>query len=183
MRDSYAHMRESMESTSDLSLSLFVGFSIRFSIRFSISFFPLLHRQLTSYSIILNIRHVPPYRRQVLESVLPPLLQSPSRSIQFSHSHAGLICAYEGVNGVNFHLIAQSFALSLFVSFFSPSASSLIQCFSVALNLRHFASLIVVLNCFDSVALSQCRSILSQLISGHLMILNLKLVIYSLLRK
>jgi len=47
---------------------------------------------------------------------------------------------YGVVNGVNFRVIAECFALSL-----------LRQSFSVAMNLRHFSSLTVVLNRVDSV--------------------------------
>jgi hypothetical protein len=43
------------------------------------------------------------------------------------------------------------FHATFFINFLSPSASSLIQSFSVALNLRRFSSLIVVLIRLDSV--------------------------------
>jgi hypothetical protein len=61
--------------------------------------------------------------------------------MDLSHSHELLICAYEGVNGVNSHLIAQSFALSLLRQLLESIRFIPNSVFSVALNVRHFASL------------------------------------------
>src|ERR1700733_12528617 len=52
------------------------------------------------------------------------------------HEHGRTACAYEGVNGVNISF-SVSFCFRFFSSFLSTSASSLIQYFSIALNLHH----------------------------------------------
>jgi hypothetical protein len=110
IRVPHAHMTESMESISASSLSLFVSFSI--------SFFPLLQPSsridvlfpsIGIYSIaVANRLQSSP---SIFWTVLTPIPES--RSVDFSHSYERLICAYEGVNGVNL-----SFVASVFVSLF-----------------------------------------------------------------
>jgi hypothetical protein len=57
-------------------------------------------------------------------------------SIGVPHANMRTTCAYEGVNRVNLRFFVY-FCFRFFVSFLSTSASSLIQSFSIALNLRH----------------------------------------------
>jgi hypothetical protein len=62
---------------------------------------------------ILNLRHFQASRfahnlLDCLHSVEVDLLAISSPSMYISHSHAELICAYDGVNGVTFRVIAQS---------------------------------------------------------------------------
>ena len=44
-------------------------------------------------------------------------------SMEESHEHGRTTCAYKGVNGVTFRVIAHSSASGIVVSFLSPSAS------------------------------------------------------------
>jgi hypothetical protein len=69
--------------------------------------------------IVVIDSHQTSYKSQTYKYLMPRLWTSrlvlgadPSRSIDLSHSHERLTCAYAGVNGVNFHVIAQYFALA-----------------------------------------------------------------------
>jgi len=78
-----------------------------FCVSFLIIICPSLRRQLTSYSIVLNIRHVPIVVK-FLSLSCPTLSRSPlaqSNSLILMWE-SGLVCAYEGVNGVNFGFVA-----------------------------------------------------------------------------
>ena len=59
-------------------------------------------------------------------------------SIGESHGHGRTPCAYGGVNGVTFRFIVHSSASGI------SSASSLIQFFSIVLNVRHRPRIVVL---------------------------------------
>jgi hypothetical protein len=65
--------------------------------------------------------------------------------IRMKEPHAHMRESTESTSASALSLLHASFS----VSFWSPSASSLIQSYSVTLNLRHFASLILVFNRLD----------------------------------
>jgi hypothetical protein len=62
------------------------------------------------------------------------------------HEHMSTPCAYEGVNGVNLRFVAQSFRQLLDQILSAPSSIDVLfrLYYSVVLNLRHFASLVVL---------------------------------------
>jgi len=119
---SHARMAESTESPLHRSV---------FCIRFSVKLFKLVSSPIDVsfpsfgiYSIVVaNPRQSSPIIAiDLLDGVSAPIPES--RLMEISHSHAELICAYEGVNGVNLRVLRllQLRLVLLFVcSPFSPS--------------------------------------------------------------
>jgi hypothetical protein len=98
----HAHMRDSTESTSASSRSLFISFSV--------GFFPWLHRQLTCSSHRLESSGSSSSNVSKFQSSPKSIFGTESRSMDLSYSNERLICACGGVNGVTFRFIVQSYA-------------------------------------------------------------------------
>jgi hypothetical protein len=136
MEKPHAHMRESMESTSafsstSASASASAGCSACFC-----SPIPSLSRHLVPRFASLYVRYLP--RIVVwIPCALVILSCCIKMSISMGEPHElwRTACAYGGLNGVNIGFFV-NFCFRFFISFLSTSASSLIQSFSIALNLR-----------------------------------------------
>ena len=124
----HAHIRESTKSTSTSSRSLFISFSI--------GFFPWLHRQLPcssrrlessglSSSIVSKVQTSPNSNRRPSRSSGLSLARWISL-IRMKDSYAHMGESTESISASSFSLMP----LGFFVSFLSPSASSLIQSFA-----------------------------------------------------
>jgi hypothetical protein len=75
-------------------------------------------------------------------------------SIGIPHANMSTPCAYGGVTGVTFRFIAQFSALSLRRRLCNSLRFIANSVLSLALNIRHFASLTIVLDRLDSVHFS-----------------------------